>query len=22
MKICIARQRPFAWRKNWQRDWD
>jgi hypothetical protein len=21
-KTCIACQRPFAWRKKWERDWD
>lgn len=21
-KICVACQRPFAWRKKWERDWD
>jgi len=21
-KICAACGRPFAWRKNWARDWD
>ncbi|WP_294394674.1 DUF2256 domain-containing protein [uncultured Sphingomonas sp.] len=21
-KICAACQRPFAWRKKWQRDWE
>ena len=21
-KICAACQRPFAWRKKWERDWD
>ncbi|MGH1441669.1 MAG: DUF2256 domain-containing protein [Cellvibrionaceae bacterium] len=21
-KICIVCQRPFTWRKKWQRDWD
>ncbi|MEN3746277.1 DUF2256 domain-containing protein [Sphingomonas sp. HF-S3] len=21
-KLCAACQRPFAWRKKWQRDWD
>ena len=21
-KICGACQRPFAWRKKWERDWD
>lgn len=20
-KICVACQRPFAWRKKWERDW-
>jgi hypothetical protein len=21
-KICAACQRPFTWRKKWERDWD
>jgi hypothetical protein len=21
-KICASCQRPFAWRKKWERDWD
>lgn len=21
-KMCIACQRPFAWRRKWARDWD
>ncbi len=21
-KICISCQRPFSWRKKWERDWD
>lgn len=21
-KICAACQRPFAWRKKWERDWE
>lgn len=21
-KICAGCQRPFAWRKKWERDWD
>ncbi|HSG04415.1 MAG TPA: DUF2256 domain-containing protein [Marinobacterium sp.] len=21
-KICLQCQRPFAWRKKWERDWD
>ncbi|HQN53909.1 MAG TPA: DUF2256 domain-containing protein [Novosphingobium sp.] len=21
-KICAACQRPFAWRRKWERDWD
>jgi hypothetical protein len=21
-KICLACERPFAWRKKWQRDWE
>lgn len=21
-KICVACERPFAWRKKWERDWD
>lgn len=21
-KICAACQRPFSWRKKWERDWD
>ena len=21
-KICLACQRPFVWRKKWERDWD
>jgi len=21
-KICIVCQRPFSWRKKWEKDWD
>ncbi len=21
-KVCAACQRPFTWRKKWERDWD
>jgi len=21
-KICLACQRPFVWRKKWERDWE
>jgi len=21
-KVCVACQRPFAWRKKWARDWE
>jgi hypothetical protein len=21
-KICLVCQRPFAWRKKWERDWE
>lgn len=21
-KTCLACQRPFSWRKKWERDWD
>lgn len=21
-KICVACERPFAWRKKWERDWE
>ena len=21
-KVCMACQRPFAWRKKWERDWE
>ena len=21
-KICCVRQRPFTWRKKWERDWE
>jgi len=21
-KTCVTCQRPFAWRKKWERDWD
>lgn len=21
-KICLVCQRPFSWRKKWQRDWE
>ncbi|WP_293940969.1 DUF2256 domain-containing protein [Sphingomonas sp.] len=21
-KICLSCQRPFTWRKKWERDWD
>jgi hypothetical protein len=21
-KLCVACQRPFAWRKKWERDWE
>ncbi|MFD2696697.1 DUF2256 domain-containing protein [Mesonia sediminis] len=22
VKICVTCQRPFTWRKKWQRDWE
>ncbi|WP_242146901.1 MULTISPECIES: DUF2256 domain-containing protein [unclassified Sphingomonas] len=21
-KLCVACERPFAWRKKWERDWE